>query len=331
MRRSEANRRLGGLGLALLAVAPVAAAPGSAEDAIVDCGSIAAEAERLACYDRVAAEARRSRQETQLERLWDLSDRARPFRPWAHRPNYMLPARWSDSPNDKPFPQREEVGPDLDLELDPVEVKFQISFKTVLIQNMLGGPGDLWFGYTQQSHFQLYNARDSRPFRETNYEPEAIVSFPLRRSWRSWVWRVVGAGVVHQSNGRSEPLSRSWNRVYGFAAIEHGKVSIELRGWARIDTGAGSAEDDNPGITDYVGRMESTLVWTRRRHALVVRGRSNADLGDFRGSIEADWFYPMGQRLRGQVQIFSGYGESLIDYNHAQNVLGVGVLLFDPF
>jgi phospholipase A1 len=45
--------------------------------------------------------------------------------------------------------------------------------------------------------------------------------------------------------------------------------------------------------------------------------------------MQIDWSYPLNQKLRGYVQFSTGYGESLIDYNHHQNTFGIGVLLTD--
>jgi len=61
----------------------------------------------------------------------------------------------------------------------------------------------------------VYNSGISRPFRETDYEPEMFMTFPIDREGAGLRARFVNFGLVHQSNGRADPLSRSWNRIYG--------------------------------------------------------------------------------------------------------------------
>ncbi len=289
------------------------------------CAEIEADAERLECYDAQAESDAAQANASFLERHWDLNDKGRRFQPWAHRPVYMLPVRWTGNTNEEPF-EAVVANPDI----QSVEAKFQISFKTKVFRDVFGGPGDLWFGYTQQSHFQVYNGSESRPFRETDFEPEAIWTFPVRRSWGGWNWRMVGVGVVHQSNGRSEPLSRSWNRIYAIAAAESGNFSVHVRPWVRFDS-TDAEDDDNPDIEDFIGRFETVVQWKARRHVLAFRGRSSLKFDGHKGSIQADWFFPIRERVRGQLQVFSGYGESLIDFDHRHTAIGFGVLLFDPF
>ena len=93
----------------------------------------------------------------------------------AYKPVYLLPAFWSSNPNRTPHspnPRNTVTTPE---GLNPTELKFQLGFKTKVAENLFGDNGDVWLGYTQSSRWQAYNADLSRPFRETNYEPEAML------------------------------------------------------------------------------------------------------------------------------------------------------------
>ena len=68
----------------------------------------------------------------------------------------------------------------------------------------------VWFGYSQQSYWQLFNGGLSRPFRATDHEPEITYIYPTDAELPGgWRLRYSGIRLVHQSNGQSLPLSRS--------------------------------------------------------------------------------------------------------------------------
>jgi len=60
-----------------------------------------------------------------------------------------------------------------------------------------------------------------------------------------------------------------------------------------------------------------------------VEGNYNWNSGY--GGATMGWSYPISEHVRFYTQVFSGYGESLIDYNHRQTRVGVGVTLNDLF
>src|SRR3546814_8582674 len=88
------------------------------------------------------------------------------------------------------------------MDLDAIEAKFQVSFKTKACENLFGDNGDIWMGYTQISRWQVYNGEISRPFRETNYEPEILLVFRNNYQLDGWKGRLAAVGINHQSNGR---------------------------------------------------------------------------------------------------------------------------------
>ncbi len=121
------------------------------------------------------------------------------------------------------------------LGLQDTETKFQISLKSKLWEDIIGDYSDLWFGYTQSSRWQVFNGAQSRPFRETDYEPELMLNFRTHQElpW-GWDMRMSGVSLTHVSNGRDVPLSRSWNRVIGQFGFDRPGWTVVVRPWWRI-------------------------------------------------------------------------------------------------
>ncbi len=251
----------------------------------------------------------------------------------------------SDSVNRQPSsPAAGHTAPTA-LPYNHTETRIQLSIRTKIAKGLLkSGPEDeddhdsLWFGYTQKSYWQLFSAGLSRPFRNTDHEPELIYIYPHQIPLGGgWNYRLSGLGLVHQSNGQSLPLSRSWNRVYLMGAAEKilgqdSSLTLQGRVWDRLRESPET--DDNPGIENYVGRAEVTGSWQiNKANTLGVTLRHSLRK-DARGSARLDWTLaptssPGYTGLRYHVQFFSGYGDSLLDYNRKRNVLSVGLSLVD--
>ena len=264
-----------------------------------------------------------------LDSRWELARDSKlgVFQMRAYKPVYLLPAFWSSSINEMPASPNPDNSVTTPQELSSVETKFQISFKTKIVENIFGDNGDLWTAFTQSSRWQVYNGGQSRPFRETNYEPEAMLVFRNSYSLGGWKGRMTGIGINHQSNGRDDPLSRSWNRVILNIGLDRENWAFVLRPWWRIPEGR---DDDNPDIEDYIGRGDAMLVYSKGGHEFALLGRHSLRGGeDSHGSLQMDWGFPIDRTLRGHLQVFHGYGESLIDYNHKATYIGVGISLVD--
>lgn len=328
--------KLRALALALL---PGTAAVQAAE--LADCAEISGDQARLACYDELAKAASSSTVEpAQASEVADHTAIAQPgsflsprldqeqanannrFVIIPHKRNYLLPLTYNNNINEEAW---DEVYPGTGM--DKVEAKFQISFKAIMWQEIFGKGINLWGAYTQTNWMQTYNTQASSPFRETNYQPELILAIDND-------WTVLGLhntrldiSLNHESNGSSEPTSRSWNRLIGSALFERNDFSLRASGWYRLPES--NDDDDNPDIEDYIGRAELEGIWRWDRQTVGLTVRNNLEK-DNRGSVQLDWTFPLSARFRGYIQYFNGYGESLIDYDESTNRIGIGVSLTEP-
>ncbi len=224
------------------------------------------------------------------------------------------------------------------------ETKLQLSVRTKIATGLLkSGDGDdedrdsLWVAYTQKSYWQIFNSELSRPFRTTDHEPELIYIYPHQISLPGgWDYRLSGVGLVHQSNGQTLPLSRSWNRVYLTGAAEkilsqESSLRLQARVWDRLRE---SGEDENPGIENFIGRAELTGAWKINNQHTVGATLRHSLRKEARGSASAEWLIapsssPNYTGLRYHLQIFTGYGDSLVDYNRRRTAISLGLSLVD--
>jgi phospholipase A1 len=330
------------------------------EAALRRCAAIGAAADRLACYDQLAGRApapdgppavtpiapvassslqaagtlrsdpAEARSPGLLGRYWELDpqDKRGIFNFVGYRPNYVLPVHITSRINRSPSsPTQAAVSlPAYRRE----EAKFQLSLRTKLAQDVLLPNADLWAGFTQQAFWQVWNGKDSKPFRNSDYEPELIYMIPTGEALRplpfGWQWRYTQLGLAHQSNGQSDPLSRSWNRVYAGAGFERGDWSLAARFTQRLNEPR--ATDNNPDMVDYRGRGELQLNWVGGNQTASLIYRSTLT-GLKHGALQFEWTYPFFRDqpngLRWFFQAFRGYGETLTDYNFRQSSFGLGV------
>ena len=253
---------------------------------------------------------------------WELDSlhRKGTFRLVSYKPIYVTAGRVTSKANERPTSENPDFEVPEGEDFNPIEAKFQLSFKTKVFQGILKGKGDVWVGYTQKAHWQVYNKITSRAFREINYEPEIILKYPVKLRLFGGEFKSVGMALNHQSNGRDVPLSRSWNRIIFHIGYQIDDWIITVNPWIRT----ADDEDENPNITKYVGNGEVNINYTYNRsefYAIATHPFKRLE----GGSIQLNYVFPIKGHLRGHVQFFSGYGETLIDYNHQQTTIGLGV------
>ena len=312
------DRNLPGIVMSLLLLATIAAE--GSETRASACVELSDDAERLQCYDKAFERNNESDETPAFEQRLIAEQRAQHewFAIIPHKPTYFLPATYNANSNFEAYGEFGELFSD-------VEAKFQLSLKTQLWPEMVGD-SSLWFAYTQQSYWQLYaDSEASLPFRETNYQPEIYWSIPTDFELFGLRARTANIGFNHQSNGQSDPLSRSWNRLTGELLLEGDRTLYSIKTWVRVDD---PTEDNNPNIEDYMGRVEVGWVYRGDNHVFDAWFKNNLD-SDNRSSLEVNWAFPLSQHLRGYVQFFTGYGENMIDMENNNTRIGVGVALTD--
>lgn len=300
----------------------------AAETQHTDCRQLSDDMQRLHCYESqyTLANPTNTVLDERLQQEQSTLDNSFSFT--AHRPTYILPLTYMDTPNSEPY-----SGTNLPLEniaeVDNLEAKFQISFRVPILNDFLIKDSQLWFAYTQLSLWQLYNRDNSSPFRETNHEPEIIWSFFINRAFGDIKLTHLSVGLNHQSNGQSDALSRSWNRLFVSSVLAYDQWLLEFRPWYRLPELSG--DDDNPDIEDYMGHFDLRLGQKKQDHQLSTLLRGTVSGGKVRAFYEVGYSFSINRKFRAYVQYVSGYGESLIDYNHRNQRLSVGIMLNDWF
>ncbi|KXU36229.1 hypothetical protein AXK12_03570 [Cephaloticoccus capnophilus] len=226
---------------------------------------------------------------------------------------------------------------------EPQGAKYQFSFKYRVLgdREPVGEDGAetlrrVFFGYTQRSLWDIDSL--SSPFYDSSYMPELFFE-----STRTLDAQAISAadrfaflgyqvGIKHESNGRAGADSRSLNTlqfrtafVLGDLARWHGIVAPRL--WAYV-----SDSSDNPDIRDYRGNVELQVA-IQHGDGVALSATGRVGRKGRRGSVQLDLTVPI--ELKGRfnfasylmVQYWSGYGESLLDYNKHSDALRFGFSL----
>ena len=235
-----------------------------------------------------------------------------PYSYWSNR-------QWNDPDKD-------------DSALDHTEVKFQLSLKAPIKENLVDDV-TLWMAFTGTFFWQAYNKEESAPFREANYEPEIFITKPVNWQFGPVDSELLALGIVHESNGQDVPVSRSWNRIFLNYIAKTGDYYWSLKPWYRLpedekDDPTDPRGDDNPDIEKYMGNFELEVARPFGNHVVEIMVRNNLR-SDNKGAGRLNYSFPLSKRFKGLVQVFSGYGDSLINYDNYENRFSVGILLTD--
>ena len=214
--------------------------------------------------------------------------------------------------------------------------EFQFSLKY-----QLQGTTNLYFAYTQTSFWDLLSSDPS--FYDTDYEPSGFLYFPdiLEGREKQSVHLDLQGGLQHESNGKGGINERSLYTLYLQPALSVGhpgglQFSLGPRAWAY----AMDVSRNNADIASYRGYadLRDTLSWKKKewdddQACMLVTTYGVGDNGgystlkfDFSFSLK-QWIHAFSPRIH--AQYFTGYGQTLRQYNQYSHGLRVGISLFD--
>lgn len=228
---------------------------------------------------------------------------------YAYKKNYVLPATYTF--ND--FDNRHNF-----------ETSFQLSVEKPFSYNFFGFDETISLAYTQKSFWQT--TKHSAPFRESNYEPELFVHAPIDGLN---ILKSAKVSFMHSSNGRSDELSRSLNRIYLEGYFQISNLFLIPRVWYRIPET--TSEDNNKDFYKYYGYGDLSFLYAYKKHTFEVLLRNNLKPSNSnKGAVEFNWTFPLpnfiaSKNTYGLFQAFHGYGQSLIDYDQEVTNVGVGI------
>jgi len=239
----------------------------------------------------------------------------------AYKVNYLLPFGYANKTylsNGRPVVYRN------------IEAELQVSLKRKIASNLFALHGSYYLAYSQKSFWQLYTY--SAPFRETDYNPEGFVVFPIDDEKYSVKIRSLKFALAHKSNGQPNTtnvyvdgkkmsnLSKSINYFYTTMRMQRDTLIVDLTLQAPLGTGPNLS--DNPDIMDYLGYNKIKFTYFYNKSIFTFMGRGN--FATLRGALELTYSYPLRDETNLYIKLFSGYGESLIDYNRNITKLSIG-------
>ncbi|HEY4547961.1 MAG TPA: phospholipase A [Pedomonas sp.] len=212
------------------------------------------------------------------------------------------------------------------------EIRLQFSLKYQLFGDPGAvGPGHsllngIHFGYTQRM-FWDWSAKSS-PFRNIDFMPEIFYLVPAQHV-TDGISLGGQFGLRHASNGKDGEESRSINTIYF-----HPVASTALGGGYRLSVGptvefyVGSLKD-NPDIKRYRGNT-GLFLEIDDADGLRLSTETRYSFKSGRASVNAELSYPFDRIIDTSLnlylfgQFFTGYGETLLDYNRQDTRLRIG-------
>lgn len=205
------------------------------------------------------------------------------------------------------------------------DASFQISIRQRLTKSVLPFKSFAYLTYTQKSFWDIYAT--SSPFRDTNYNPGLGVGKYL--FYKNKLTGAIFAQFKHESNGRDEEQSRSWNYL-SVSAKYYFNARFNLSGefWLPYVDG-----ENNKDLLDYRGIGYVSINYISNKHLWWLSADINPrkGFGNINTTLSAS--FRISERSNQYIfaRFFQGYGESLLDYNKYVMNIRVGICIKPDF
>ncbi len=201
------------------------------------------------------------------------------------------------------------------------DIKYQISIRQLLYRKPILLGSFPYLSYTQKAFWDIF--KSSKPFSEINFNPTIGLLRPYKNRFGMNYFNVA---LEHESNGRDSAFSRSWNRIsFGWHSHLSQKMQFSLDAWIPF-----SYKDENPDLLHYEGYGQASLSYVIKEDKwyadVTVRKGSQ---WNWKGYVQGQVSYKIFPRSNEYVMLqwYSGYAESLVDYQKNVNMVRIGLLL----
>lgn len=205
------------------------------------------------------------------------------------------------------------------------DAMFQISIRQRLTKSVLPFNTFLYLTYTQKSFWDIY--AESSPFRDTNYNPGLGVGRAI-----FYKNRLVGGMFIqfkHESNGRDEEDSRSWNYI-SFSGKYYLNPHINISGefWIPFVDG-----ENNKRLIDYRGIGVVGFNFLSNKEKWWISAEMNPRKGFGNINTVATIAFKISESSNQYLflKFSDGYGESLLDFNKYSMNLRAGICIKPDF
>jgi outer membrane phospholipase A len=219
------------------------------------------------------------------------------------------------------------------------EFQFSLKYRLFSLSPESENPlAHLYFAYTQTSYWDLLTSDPS--FYDTSYKPSLFVQYhhALPETIPDPLWLTLQGGAEHESNGRGGTAERSLYTAYLQAPLTFGlrdglQLTLQPRLWYYLDLGS-----NNKDLADYrgYGNLLARITWKKPGWSDPVQLEAKLQAGTgFRHTgeeLDLRFNLPAWTRFNPtiQIQYFTGYGQTLRQYNESSQGLRVGLCLWYP-